>query len=103
MQDVVPEARTTYATALRRRASTGSDPSRSYASPDGPDGFLWIRQGELVRPVEVRVGLSDGVVTEVAAVGLGETTEVVVAANRIEADVDALSILPHTWNESPKK
>jgi HlyD family secretion protein len=102
-QDVIPEARSTYAIALRKRASTGSDPGRSYATPDEPDGLLWIRQGELIRPVEVHIGLSDGVATEVAAVGLGETTEVIVAANRIEADADALSILPHTWNESPKK
>ncbi len=53
--------------------------------------------------MEVRVGLSDGLMTEVAADGLRENTEVVVAASRIEADPDALSILPHTWSESPKK
>ncbi len=103
VQDVIPEARTTYAMALRKRALTGSDPGRSYASAGEPGGYLWIRQGELVRPVEVRVGLSDGVVTEIAADGLTDYTEVVVAANRTEADADALSILPHTWSESPKK
>jgi HlyD family secretion protein len=101
VQDVIPEARTTYALTLRRRAATEREPGRVYASSD-PDGLLWIRQGELVRPVGVRVGLSDGVVTEIAAEGLGETTEVVVAANRIDTDPDALSILPHTWSESPK-
>ncbi|MGP0067611.1 MAG: efflux RND transporter periplasmic adaptor subunit [Isosphaeraceae bacterium] len=103
VQDVIPEARSTYAMALRRHASTGREPGRAYASPDDPGGLLWIRQGELVRPVEVRIGFSDGVVTEVAADGLTEHTEVVVAASRIEADPDALSILPHTWSESPKK
>jgi hypothetical protein len=53
--------------------------------------------------VEVVVGLTDGLVTEVSGVGLAESTEVVVAASRIESDPDALSILPHTWTEPSKK
>ena len=59
---------------------------------------FWVRQGDLVRPLEVSIGLSDGVVTEVSGDDLLEGTEVVVVANRIEDDADALSILPHTWS-----
>ncbi len=103
VKDVIPEARSTYALTLRRRTLKAEEPGHSSASSDEPDGLLWIRQGELVRPAEVRVGLSDGIFTEITAVGLGENTEVVVAANQVESDADALSILPHTWTESPKK
>jgi HlyD family secretion protein len=103
VQDVIPEARTTYAQHLRMRGSTEGGSGGSSHSSDEPDGLLWLRQGEFVRPVEVRIGLSDGVSTEIAAQGLREGTEVVVAASRLDAATDALSILPHTWSEPPKK
>ena len=65
--------------------------------------MLWIRQGDLVRPITVRTGLSDGVVTEILGDTPKEGTEVVVGASRAESEDDALSILPHTWTESSKK
>jgi HlyD family secretion protein len=103
LQDVIPEARPDYALHLRRRGSAGGEAGGSYHSLDEPDGLLWVRQGDLVRPVKVRIGLSDGVATEIEADGLDEGMEVVVAASRIDTDPDALSILPHTWSEPPKK
>ena len=51
----------------------------------------------------MRIGLSDGLVTEIAGDGVGEGTEIVVGANRIDSDPDALSILPHTWSEPPRR
>lgn len=103
VQNVVPEARETYAQSLRRRASGGTSPGQPEpASPDAPNGLVWLKEGELVRPVEVHVGLSDGVFTEIRAEGLSEGTQVVVGANRIE-DADATSLLPHTWTEPAKK
>jgi HlyD family secretion protein len=100
VQDVVSEAREDYALALRRRtpAQVESAPPR-----DERMGLLWIRRGDLVRPIKVRIGLSDGLVTEVSGNGLAVGTEIVVGANRIGSDADALSVLPHTWNEPPKK
>jgi HlyD family secretion protein len=104
VQNVVPEAREDYTLALRRRAPAKGEPARPGTSvQDEPIGLLWITQGDLVRPLKVRIGLSDGVVTEVSGYGLDEGIRVVVGANRIEADADALSILPHTWTEPPKK
>ena len=44
--------------------------------------MLWIKQGDLVGPVKVRVGLSDGVMTEISGGGLTEGAEIVVGANR---------------------
>jgi hypothetical protein len=87
---------------LHRRALAKGESNLPDASSDEPGGLLWIRQGDFVRPAEVRVGLSDGLFTEIAAAGLSEGTDVVVAANRIESQPDALSILPHTWSEPAK-
>jgi HlyD family secretion protein len=104
VQNVILEAREKYALALRRRASGKGEPGApDTATPGEPEGLVWLEQGELVRPVEVHVGLSDGVLTEIRADGLSEGTPVVTGANRLDADADATSILPHTWSEPAKK
>jgi HlyD family secretion protein len=103
VQNVIPEARETYALSLRRRAPDKAEPGPTETSDsDEPNGLIWLKQGEMVRPVEVRVGLSDGVFTEIRAEGLSEATPVVIGANRAD-DADATSILPHTWTEPAKK
>ncbi|MCE5269011.1 MAG: efflux RND transporter periplasmic adaptor subunit [Planctomycetaceae bacterium] len=43
---------------------------------------VWVKEGDLVRPVRVRVGKTDGSVTEVSGEGLKEGLEVVVGAGR---------------------
>jgi HlyD family secretion protein len=104
VEDVVPEARGELTTTLREHGVARN--GNAAASPDGearPGGVLWVRQGEFVRPVKVRTGLSDGVTTEIRGGGLGEGTEVVVGASRVESDLDAISILPHTWTSAAKK
>ena len=99
VQNVAPEARSDYAAWLRRRTPAKGETARPGSpSLDEPAGILWIKQGDFVRPVQVSIGLSDGVATEVSGDDLHEDTEVVVGANRVEADADALSILPHTWS-----
>jgi HlyD family secretion protein len=104
VQNVVPEARGDYALALQHRAPTTGETGRSVSPPeDEPGGVLWIQQGDFVRPVKVRVGLSDGVITEISGGELVEGVEIVVGANRIDSEPDALSILPHTWTAPPKK
>jgi len=104
VQNIVPEAREGYELAIRRRTPAQGESARTAASSDdGPMGLLWIRQGDLVRPIKVRLGLSDGLVTEISGDRLGEGTEIVVGANRVDSAPDALSILPHTWSEPPKK
>jgi HlyD family secretion protein len=104
VQNVVSEARENYALALRRRADDKGETGRSGPAPDDePNGYVWLRQGEQVRPVEVRVGLTDGLFTEIRADGLSEGTQVIVGASRLDDDADATSILPHTWSESTKK
>ena len=96
---VAPDARPGYERSRTRRpgdAPSTGEPSRS-GSPVGaePGGVLWVKQGEFVRPVEVKVGLSDGVTTQVEGRGVDEGTEVVVGSTEVQSDADALSILPH--------
>ena len=73
------------------------------ASSQSARGFLWVRQGDFVRPIKVRIGLSDGLVTEISGDALEKGMEIVVGANRLDSEPDALSILPHTWTEPSKK
>jgi HlyD family secretion protein len=103
-QDVLPQARETLETVPPRRAPPQGETGRpdSHAD-DHSGGVLWIREGDFVRPIRVWVGLTDGAVTEVAGSGLTEGMTIVVGANRIDSDPDALSILPHTWSEPTKK
>ena len=101
IENVVPEERGRFMARSRTQAAT---PGRGgTASTEKPDVVLWIRQGDLVRPITVHTGVSDGVVTEILGDTPNEGTEVVVGATRVESEDDALSILPHTWTESSKK
>ncbi len=52
------------------------------AEKDG--GTLWVQQGDLLAPVAVRVGATDGVSTEVSADGLQAGLEVVLGEQRKE-------------------
>jgi HlyD family secretion protein len=102
-QDVAPGARASAAMALHREALVkGKLSGPDSALQDQPDGVLWIRQGDLVKPARVKVGLSDGTVTEVSGRELVDRMEIVIGANRVESQPDALSILPHTWSEQKK-
>jgi HlyD family secretion protein len=103
-QDVVPEAREEYAVVLRRRnRAQGESAKAAKPTDDEQTGLLWMRRGDLVRPIRARIGISDGLFTEVSGDDLAAGVEIVVGANRIGSDPDALSILPHTWSEPPKK
>jgi HlyD family secretion protein len=64
-------------------------------SRGGRGAMLWVRQGELVRPVPVVAGLTDGVHTEVQPIAgadsLKEGTEVVLGLDQPEAGDEALA------------
>jgi HlyD family secretion protein len=78
-QQVVPDARADFQKALRAQsgASGGSQPQG--AKKDGHDrGRVWVEDGDYVRPVKVRIGLSDGAMTEIVGGDLEEGTPVIV-------------------------
>ena len=56
----------------------GAAPALGGHSKAQRPGTIWIRDGSLVQPVEVSVGLSDGTMTEILAGNLKEGTEVIV-------------------------
>jgi HlyD family secretion protein len=104
VRDVVPEAREKYALAQRRPPPSHGEPApTANRSGDERNGLVWVRRGDFVMPIKARIGLSDGVVTEVSGEDVAAGVEIVVGANRIGSDSDVLSILPHTWSEPPKK
>ena len=76
---VVPSHRDEYARAHRSRAAEAPDTARTPADAPKRAATLWVKAGDFVRPVEARVGLSDGLKTEIEAGGdLIEGTELVV-------------------------
>jgi HlyD family secretion protein len=76
-QQVVPDARAAFLKSLR--ASKGDEPRPTEPARDRHDqGRVWVAEGDFVRPVKVRIGLSDGVVTEITGGELSEGTPVVV-------------------------
>ena len=68
---VVPNHRDDYARSLRNRARATETATGGRFATDGPNrpATLWVKAGEFVRPVDVKVGLSDGIKTELAAGG----------------------------------
>lgn len=51
--------------------------------------MLWVKDGDYVRPVEVRVGQTDSTLTEVSGADLAEGMEVVIGEVRDHAAADA--------------
>ena len=45
-------------------------------------GTLWVKEGEFVKPIKVRTGITDQIVTEVQGEGLSEGLEVVITDAR---------------------
>ena len=56
---------------------TANAETQATLNPDKTQGVLWVRQEQHVRPLPVRLGLSDGTSTEVRGEGLTEGMEIV--------------------------
>lgn len=72
---------------VRERAE-GSPKAKAKA--DGPAdggerGTLWTLDGKFLRPIHVRVGASDGIMTEVSGEGVTEGMQVIIGENRSAA------------------
>jgi HlyD family secretion protein len=81
-QQVAPDARADFLKS--QRAASGAPSAAQATKPtdkakDSHDrGRVWIEDGEFVRPVKVRIGLSDGVMTEITGGDLADNTPVVI-------------------------
>jgi HlyD family secretion protein len=75
LQLVVPDAREEYARSLRRKAAASA--GRAGPEESSNQGYAWVEEDGLVRPIKVRTGISDGTVTEIVEGDLTEGTHVV--------------------------
>ncbi len=69
---IVPEARGSFA--------------RKKSSQNHEEGVVWVEDGPFVRPVVVRIGLSDGAQTEISSSELDAGTPLVVGTTRAHSD-----------------
>jgi HlyD family secretion protein len=86
---VAPDARADYAQSRRQQAGEKAAAAAGEAKPK-PAGtekdtheraLVWAQDGKYVRPVNVRIGLSDGAMTEVVKGDLQPGTALVVGEN----------------------
>jgi HlyD family secretion protein len=68
---VAPEYRAAYEQGLRRKVAEDGTPEAP-AKERHTRATVWLADGDYVRPVKVRVGLSDGLMTELVDVTKGE-------------------------------
>ena len=78
LAQVSPDARSRNPTDQSQNdPSSGNEPSKQKKGSKESRGTVWMKEGEFVRPVNVKIGTSDGSNTAVAADELREGQEVV--------------------------
>ncbi len=80
--------------------SAGPQPAKQHHQ----HGRLWVRDGEFVRPIRVRVGLSDGSVTEVSGTNVKEGMQVVIGeeSGATAGGSETNPFLPQIFRSRPK-
>jgi HlyD family secretion protein len=74
IKQVAPDARANYAKSQQKHAAAEAS---SPTSTSAARGTVWVPEGQFVRPVRVKLGLSDGARTEVIGDDLKDGTNVV--------------------------
>jgi HlyD family secretion protein len=67
---------------------TNAGPARTHKGARESGGVLWVKEGDYLRPVAVKVGTTDGSDTAVTADNLREGAEVVIGENAGNAQTD---------------
>jgi HlyD family secretion protein len=82
-QQVVPEARDEYVRSQsRNKAAPGDKPPPGADKEPHNRGILWVEDNGFVKPVKVKIGLSDGLQTEIVKGDIPEGAKVVVGEGR---------------------
>jgi HlyD family secretion protein len=86
-----------------RRSTSGPSTQQSNDSQIHAwrSGTVWVRDDQFVRPIEVRAGTTDGVVTEVMGEGLNEGTEIIVSSAQPDSRSSAAAA-PNTNPFAPR-
>jgi HlyD family secretion protein len=103
---VAEEEREAFEVVLRQKAlAPRSEKPRPSPDPKtGTPAIVWVRQGEFVHAVPVKVGMTDGVLTEVLSGDVTEGTEVVMGlASQQADDAGGSPFLPKIKNDKAKK
>jgi HlyD family secretion protein len=83
LEQVVPELRDEAASLLAGKSAGGADRSSGNAKSDKTSqnsderGRMWVQDGKYVRPIEVKIGATDGTQTEISGDGVKEGMKVV--------------------------
>jgi HlyD family secretion protein len=87
MQQVAPEARDEYIRSQRKSKTPPGEKPIAGAEKERHDrGTLWVEDNGFVKPVKVRIGLSDGLQTEIVKGDIQEGANVVVGETRANTD-----------------
>jgi HlyD family secretion protein len=86
-QQVAPDARDAFEQSQRRKSVPPVPGAKPPAQADKEQehhdhGILWVEDGGYVRPIKVRIGLSDGAMTEIKGNEVEENTKVVIGEMR---------------------
>jgi HlyD family secretion protein len=85
-QQVAPEARDEFVRSQRKRTAPGEKPVASAEKEHHDRGTLWVEDNGFVKPVKVRIGLSDGLQTEIVKGDIQEGAYLVVGEARANTE-----------------
>jgi len=92
-EQVASEFREVTDSSLHRGGEGGDDRQSAEMPPQAGaksrEGIVWVQKGNYVRPIKVRVGLSDGMMTEVTGDELKEGLEAIVGEEHQVVDTTA--------------
>jgi HlyD family secretion protein len=86
IREVAPEARSQFAQSQRRKSSGAQEKSPDAEKESHDKGTLWVADAGFVRPLKVKIGMTDGAMTEITGGDVKEGTEVVVGENHQNGD-----------------
>lgn len=102
VNQVVPDQRAAYGQAQRAKEATPGDKPTAELE-HSHQGTLWVPEGNLVRPVAVHTGLTDGQFTEITGSDLPDRSKVVIGMAEAKDKDSSSSASPFTPQMFGKK
>jgi len=90
-EQVLPESDGEASQAPNASEHKQASTDRSGTESDADWGQVWVEEAGMLRPMEVKLGATDGVYTEISGEGIQEGMSVVIGQPRVEAEAAATS------------